>query len=293
MDGLALELSPLAALGASAAISVFFVASLHLWKLAGYADENRNHTGTIQRRCVSTLLSCSFSALLVYLLSRPAATTERGLTLLELLGLTAEDPAWSIGSCLLLTASLFAGPIAQHAADVVDGNTGLWQPPSSKWIALRDLCVAPITEEFVFRACLIRLWTATSFSTGVIVFCSPLCFSLAHTHHFVEHVRRFEDKQVAFLQVAFQVFYTSLFGMYASFLLVRVGSTVALILTHAFCNHQGFPDVAFLVSPSHRLHAHRLWLAAAYLLGIVAFSLLLMPMTEAFSSNFGPGGVTG
>merc|ERR1712232_1323354 len=113
------------------------------------------------------------------------------------------------------------------------------------WVLMRNYVLAPISEEFVFRSCLVRLWVAASFPMYIIIFVSPFCFALAHTHHFVEHVRKTGRKQTALVQVAFQVFYTSLFGMYSNFLLLRTGSTLAVILVHTFCNHQGFPDVAF------------------------------------------------
>lgn len=288
MGRLVLEASPAAAVLGSLALSFSFVGSLYLWRLAGYRDANRDETGTIQRRFLSALLTCACSAALILGLARPAAAAEpAGLPALALLGLEAEGLARACGSCLALTAALFAGPLAQHGAAVAEGFAPLASLPGGPWVALRNYALAPFTEEFVFRACLVRLWTAAGFSWGAIIFFSPFCFALAHAHHFVEHVRRYRDKKAALLQVAFQVFYTSLFGMYSTFLLLRTGSTVAVILAHSFCNHQGFPDLAFFVSHAHPLYRHRTWLGPLYLTGVAAFCCLLAPATRGFAPRFG------
>merc|ERR1712194_161606 len=121
------------------------------------------------------------------------------------------------------------GPIVQHLTLVAEGGAPfVSSPPGGLWVSLRNYVYAPCTEEFVFRACILRLWVAANFPTGVMVFLTPFCFALAHTHHFLEQVRRCGDKKVALKNIGFQVFYTSLFGMYSSFLLLRTGSTLAL-----------------------------------------------------------------
>eukprot|EP00931_Biecheleriopsis_adriatica_P023925 TRINITY_DN15004_c0_g1_i1.p1 TRINITY_DN15004_c0_g1~~TRINITY_DN15004_c0_g1_i1.p1 ORF type:complete len:315 (+),score=51.98 TRINITY_DN15004_c0_g1_i1:60-1004(+) len=285
-DGLVLQVSPAIAILGSLAISLIFVLSLYIWKLVGYEDSNRDARGTIQRRALSALLSCLCSAALVRALATPVAEGRYGLTLPELLGLKCEQQLLACTCCLLLTAALFFGPLAQHLVGVLDGVTDLVSVPQSAWVAARNYALAPLTEEFVFRACLVRLWVAASMPMLAIIFCSPFFFALAHTHHFIEHVRKTRSKQQALIQVAFQVFYTSLFGMYSNFLLLRTGSTLAVVLAHSFCNHQGFPDLAFLMNKQDPLHRHRRWLGAMYLLGIAAFTWLMAPLTAGFSSSF-------
>lgn len=286
-DSLVLQASPAVAILGSLGLTTIFVASLYIWKLVGYPDANRDATGTIQRRFVSAVVSCGCSACLVRALARPAVAGEPGLSLSELLGLRHEQLTTACVCCLLLTASLFVGPIVQHWVGVAAGYAEVVNLPGGFWITARNFVLAPITEEFVFRACLVRLWVSASFSKPVIIFCSPFCFALAHAHHFIEHVRRTGNKKQALLQVAFQVFYTSLFGMYSNFLLLRTGSTLAVILAHTFCNHQGFPDLGFLFSKQDPLYRHRTWLGILYLVGIMAFSVLMAPMTSGFASRFG------
>lgn len=287
MGEFVLKLTPLAAVLGSVALSFFFVASLYLWRLVGYRDVNRDATDVIQRRFLSAVLSCLCSALLLWSFARPAAENAEGLSLMQLLGIQSEDSFRACINCVGVTASLFIGPLVQHLVSYKVGASPLCSLPGGRWVALRNLILAPLTEEFVFRACLVRLWVSASFPTVLVIFCSPLCFALAHTHHFIEHVRRFTNKQHALQIVAFQVFYTSLFGMYSNFLLFRTGSTVALILCHTFCNWQGFPDLGFLVSRQHPLHDHRAWLGVVYIIGVGAFCRNLFPMTAGFSSSFG------
>lgn len=51
-----------------------------------------------------------------------------------------------------------------------------------------------------------------------------LCFSAAHLHHFVDHVRNGRSVKDAALIACFQLLYTSLFGAYASFVYLRTGA---------------------------------------------------------------------
>merc|ERR1712137_429149 len=90
----------------------------------------------------------------------------------------------------------------------------------------------------------------------------------------------------ALVTVLFQVFYTSVFGMYVNFLLIRTGSTIAVSLTHSFCNHQGFPDLSVLVSDGHDLRKYRAVLTLIYVAGLVTFTFVLNTATQGFHSNF-------
>ena len=255
MVQLVIESSLVTALFASLALSSLFVASLYLWKLAGYQDRNRNHIGTIQRRFLSSLLTCICSAGFVRALSRPAQGNERGLSFLELLGLTSDATGWAILHCIGLTAILFMGPLVQHWKSVSQGDVRLVSLFSEQpWIAARNYLMAPITEEFVFRACIVRFWVAASIPSTAIVVLSPLTFGLAHVHHYLEKVRNGESRKSALQGQAFQGCYTTLFGMYGTFLLLRTGSTTAVTLIHTFCNHHGFPDLSFFTSMYHPLY---------------------------------------
>lgn len=273
------------ALASSLLLSVVFVGGIHAWRLLGYKDHNRNDTSTIQRRTVSTLISCIFFIIYVALLCEP--TSGPGKTLWQLLGVQLDGLVSSCACCLLLTAVLFLGPIVQSLPNFQKTYKRLFEfmPGQSRWVTVRNYITAPVSEEIVFRACIVRLWLGASFPIPVIVFLSPLCFALAHTHHFLEFIRNHENIAMALQQVALQVFYTNLFGILSSFLLLRTGSLVAVILTHMFCNYQGFPEPDFL-SRRHKLYPYRFCLMGTYVLGIIGFCLLLFPLTAGFETSF-------
>jgi prenyl protein peptidase len=80
-------------------------------------------------------------------------------------------------------------------------------------------------------------------STTTIVFLTPIIFGLAHVHHFYEfRISHPHTPMIqAVLRSVLQFTYTTLFGGYATFLFLRTGSLLNVILVHAFCNWIGFP----------------------------------------------------
>ena len=142
------------------------------------------------------------------------------------------------------------------------------------WINLRNLVIAPFTEEFVFRGCIVRaLEAVTENPWGAVSLCwiAPLFFGVAHLHHAFQ--RLFKDKEAALpviLQTLFQFTYTTLFGAYTSYAYLRTKSLLAVVLSHSFCNYMGLPTCEF-AHKSSLLFAYRHWLWAAHLLGITGF----------------------
>jgi prenyl protein peptidase len=76
-----------------------------------------------------------------------------------------------------------------------------------------------------------------------IIFLTPIIFGLAHVHHFYEFRVSHPHTPVvsALLRSLLQFTYTTLFGGYATFIYLRSGSLLSVILVHAFCNWMGFP----------------------------------------------------
>lgn len=111
----------------------------------------------------------------------------------------------------------------------------------------RNLVVAPFTEEWVFRACVCALLLQGGFSHAAVVLLSPLLFGVAHLHHLYRLVRveRMPLARAA-VQCIFQFAYTTLFGMFAGFVMLRTGSVGASVAAHSLCNFFGFPDVGAL-----------------------------------------------
>lgn len=199
---------------------------------------------------------------------------------------------------LLLTMILFLGPLMQLSmdcpCDLADGLKVVLAPRSwarcltdMRW--LRNQVIAPLTEELVFRACMLPM-LAPCTGLGPAVFTCPLFFGVAHFHHIFEQLR-FRQNSVgsiilsagracrcgyaASTSPAFQFSYTAVFGAYTAFLFIRTGHLIGPVLCHSFCNYMGFPAVCAALE-----HPQRRRLLAGYTLGVGLFLLLLQPLTD-------------
>jgi prenyl protein peptidase len=103
----------------------------------------------------------------------------------------------------------------------------------------------------LFRSAAIPLLLSAGMSRRAIVFLSPITFGLAHIHHFYEFRITHPHVHVAaaIARSVFQLTYTSLFGAYATFLFLRTGSLLSIVLVHAFCNSMGLPRFWGKVQP--------------------------------------------
>ena len=79
-----------------------------------------------------------------------------------------------------------------------------WKRATSDLIWWRNYVVAPFSEEFTFRACLIPLLLGPFTWRGTVLV-SPLFFGVAHLHHMIERVRSGIDVQTAVVVSLFQV----------------------------------------------------------------------------------------
>ncbi|XP_071690675.1 CAAX prenyl protease 2 [Rutidosis leptorrhynchoides] len=138
--------------------------------------------------------------------------------------------------------------------------------------AWRIYIVAPLTEELVFRACMIPLLLCGGFKPYTVILLSPVFFSLAHLNHLLEFYMQQDSGFLrAAMVVGFQLGYTVIFGSYASFLFVRTGHIAAPLVSHVFCNYMGLP-----VFFSHKTGM----VSVAFVAGVVSFVYLLFPLTS-------------
>ncbi|KAA8516708.1 hypothetical protein F0562_016786 [Nyssa sinensis] len=138
--------------------------------------------------------------------------------------------------------------------------------------AWRNYFVAPLTEELVFRACMIPLLLCGGFRTYSVVFFCPIFFSLAHLNHLFEFYTQQNCSLLkAFMVVGLQVGYTVVFGWYASFLFIRTGHLIAPLVAHIFCNIMGLPV----------LYSRRKGIVSVtFIAGMIGFLWLLFPLTH-------------
>ena len=179
------------------------------------------------------------------------ATPQEVLRLLGIWPVILVDIAKVLGLAMVLfTCSLYENIL-------VDGEWRDWSPSAFKeavfdsWIGYRNLVIAPVSEEIVFRSLTIPLFLLARMSPTRIVFLTPLVFGLAHVHHLVEFLqsrtpegRRFPSLPIwinGIVRSLFQFTYTSLFGFFAAFVFLRTGNIWAVIIAHGFCNRMGVP----------------------------------------------------
>lgn len=168
-----------------------------------------------------------------------------------------------------------------------------------------------MTEEILFRSASVPLLLLAQTSNGTIIFLTPIVFGLAHVHHFYEFRISHPHTPVvsALLRSLLQFTYTTLFGGYATFIYLRTGSLLSVILVHAFCNWMGFPRFWGRVTPGDTVgpavgerkrtegvnaskhgKPNLLWTIAYYTLlivGAIGWRKLLWPLTESESALTG------
>ncbi|KAI5819855.1 CAAX protease self-immunity-domain-containing protein [Pyronema omphalodes] len=170
---------------------------------------------------------------------------------LSLMGITHITPTtvWDTIKVLGVTGVLFMGPLTERAWEAVrwHGWRGFVPGVIGKrgrigWVGWRNYVVAPITEEVVFRGCMVPLLMLAGVSAGKIVWTTPLVFGIAHFHHCYEMILNHPSYiGMAILSSLAQFTYTTIFGWWATFVLIRTGSVWPAIAVHAMCNWIGAP----------------------------------------------------
>ncbi|KAG6012993.1 hypothetical protein E4U43_007543 [Claviceps pusilla] len=209
------------------------------------AGRSRDSPEAIRARIRSVSLSTSLCSLVTFVIFSQSS-------------LSAQHSPWSVmgywpprlveaGKSLLLTCLLFAGPLYEHL--LIEGTWQGWvtlEPLKevwSDWAVWRNMVAGPITEECLFRSSAVPLLLMAGCSGKSIILFSPLVFGTAHLHHFYEF--RVTHPQtplaVAIARSVLQLSYTTLFGAYATFLFLRTGSLLAVVMVHTFCNSMGLP----------------------------------------------------
>lgn len=149
------------------------------------------------------------------------------------------------------------------------------------WIGIRNYIMAPITEEIVFRGCVLAVYHMSGASTKRMIFLGPLSFGLAHAHHAWDTYNRYgrtaSAAKRAIITSLFQLSYTTIFGFHCSYLFLRTGSIYPPISAHVFCNIMGLPEIAWEL---RRYPHRRAAILLAYILGVAGFVYTLEPWTR-------------
>ncbi|KAH7671395.1 Type II CAAX prenyl endopeptidase Rce1-like protein [Dioscorea alata] len=197
--------SGITAVAACAAMAVFYVAILYSPTLLLRLPPPTSIESFMLRRfacaVVSSLISLVFSSFLLGVgdfMELPVILNVYGIR---------SDHAWqAVVFPLLLTGLLYTGSFVSRSLLFIHAWKGSRDGLSfgaclcgiverciqgacssaSDVLAWRNYVVAPITEELVFRACMIPLLLCGGLTAYSITFFSPIFFSLAHLNHFLE-----------------------------------------------------------------------------------------------------------
>ncbi|PON42458.1 CAAX amino terminal protease [Parasponia andersonii] len=239
---------PVAA-GASAAMALLYVAILYSPTLVLRLPPPSSFKDFMIRRFICAATSSFVSIVICFLILPPV----------EKLGSIIFT--WRFGNSIGSSGEYALQSLLGWAISVV-----------SNILAWRNYVVAPLTEELVFRACMIPLLLCGGFRINSVIFLCPVFFSLAHLNHFMEVYSRQNYNLIkSSLAVGFQLGYTLIFGSYASFLFIRTGHLLAPLVAHICCNFMGLPVV---FSRSKGI------VSVAFLAGMVGFLWLLFPFTR-------------
>ncbi|KAM3920582.1 CAAX prenyl protease 2 isoform 2-T2 [Leptodactylus fuscus] len=160
-----------------------YVGSLYVWK----SELSRDHPAVIKRRFTSVLIVSSLSPLVLWVW-RELTGIKTDAAILSLMGFRLDGILTATTLPLLLTMVLFLGPLVQLSLDcpwgLIDGLKVAVDPrfwilcfTDMRW--LRNQVIAPLTEELVFRACMLPMLVPCT-SPGTAIFTCPLFFGIGH-----------------------------------------------------------------------------------------------------------------
>ncbi|GJQ79269.1 hypothetical protein Trydic_g5512 [Trypoxylus dichotomus] len=263
----------LLAIGTCFVLSTIFVSSLYVWN----SHYDRDHASTIKKRFLSVFVVMLISPAFVYFAINK--DTLKMKTLWQVLGLRTEGLFQAVFIPLLLTIVLFTGPIyMQVRSGLFSAYTdpNYWSSNVKNLIWLRNHVVAPLAEEFTYRSCMLPI-LLQCFTPLAAVFICPLFFGAGHFHHVIENMKKGMKFKHAILMSCFHCFYTTIFGIYSAYLLLRTGHFASAFIVHAFCNHMGFPEFHELMNYGKK---QQIIASLMFVTGFVLWCFLLNPLTE-------------
>ena len=252
-------------------LSGLFVVSLYVVDLG----QSRNHPTTVKRRFLAVGVVSVVAPIGLYMYLRTKLEILSISSFASLLGLKWNGLVTATCFPTLLILTLYGGPIFHNW---IDGNPLLGQDIWTKRmdIILRNYLIAPLAEEWIFRACMLLLLRPAVGEWRAVLVC-PIFFGVAHVHHLIDWYRINDGTPFkhACLSVVIQITYTSIFGLFAGFLFIRTNHFISLVLCHSLCNVMGLPTLECAVN-HHRKHV----ILLMYIVGAILFFSFLFPLTS-------------
>jgi len=242
----------------------------------------RDHPITIKHRFMRVSVASMLSCIISYMSSsvcvqqqqqQPGDDGALCASLFAWIGIRTEAWIPAVVAPIILLSVLFTGPISTMCIDGTATSLISFDVKDVKF--WRNYIVAPLSEELVFRGCMLPI-LVPSFGKVTSILIGPLFFGIAHIHHAYEQYRnRFYTVRQIAIQTVFQTFYTTIFGILSSYIFLRTGHLLSAFLSHAFCNVMGFPDFETAIN-----HKHRRLIALLYVVGLFLFLYLLGPALQ-------------
>lgn len=252
-----------------------YVGSLYIWR----SNLNRDHPTTIKRRFLSVCCMMLLAPVFTHLLLKEEMLQKGDIY--EYMGFRISGMLSAMFLPLFLTAILFLGPLTMH---FIAGTWKLYAEPMywiSSWqdlVWLRNHIMAPLSEEWVFRSCMMPL-LLQCLEPFTAVFTGPFLFGIAHFHHIHDMLVNGRSLKSALFIALFQFSFTTVFGAYSAYLFLRTGHFCAPFVAHIFCNHLGFPN---FFEVFHFPMMQRILIICNFFLGLFLWCYLLVPLTEPY-----------
>ncbi|PSK57894.1 hypothetical protein B9Z65_9096 [Elsinoe australis] len=239
--------------------AIAYVAPFYLSKSLRISQNvSRNSPESIRARCRAVFLTCCLCTVITMNVQSIVGVA----TPSEMLQRAGVYPIiWTdVVRTMILVAILFAGPL--YEAGIVDGGWRYWidwrnikEEVYDDWVGWRNYVVGPVSEELIFRSLNISLLLCAWTPARKIVWEAPLLFGIAHLHHLNEFIITHKRPSQSYFsairtpaiilpgiaRTVFQLGFTSVFGMFVTFVFLRTGNVYSCILAHTFCNWMGFP----------------------------------------------------
>ncbi|CAH2094699.1 unnamed protein product [Euphydryas editha] len=256
-------------------LTFLYVGSLYIWR----SNLSRDHPTTIKRRFLSVCCMMLLAPVFTHALLKDEMLQKGDIY--EYMGFRMSGMISALFVPLFLTAILFLGPLTMH---FIAGTWKLYAEPMywiSSWqdlVWLRNHIMAPLSEEWVFRSCMMPL-LLQCLEPFTAVFTGPLLFGIAHFHHVHEMLANGRSLKSALFIALFQFSFTTVFGAYSAYLFLRTGHLFAPVIAHIFCNHLGFPN---FFEVFHFPLMQRILIICNFLLGLFLWCYLLVPLTDPY-----------
>ncbi|XP_065315760.1 CAAX prenyl protease 2-like isoform X2 [Gordionus sp. m RMFG-2023] len=189
-------------------LSTLYVLGLYLWPNKYLRDD----PVVIKYRFFSVLLTCLISPIFIcWHISNKS-------DILIHLGIRKSGLIAAIFIPLFTLFLLFLGPIYLWFLENKEKEYHKYYSKISIY-GLRNYIIAPLTEEYIFRSCIVSI-LLTYHTHSKTIFIASFIFGLAHFHHIFENINKGISLNRALIISCFQFIYTTIFGAYSTFVFI-------------------------------------------------------------------------